>query len=66
MNELHCHKKVVTYLTKILKWLWYDTITKSTIYKQNFIQAWMFYRTDGVLKRFLKISQISLENTCAE
>ena len=30
MNELHCHKKVVTYLTKILKGL-YNTITKSTI-----------------------------------
>ena len=36
MNELHCHRKVVTYLTKILKWLWYDTITKSTIYKKHF------------------------------
>ena len=24
MNELHCHKKIVTYLTKTLKWLLYD------------------------------------------
>ena len=28
MNVLHCHKKLVTYLAKTLKWLWYDTITK--------------------------------------
>ena len=54
MNELHCHRKVVTYLTKILKWLWYDTITKSTIDKHNFTRSRMFYRIVGVLKRFLK------------
>ena len=23
-NQFHCHKKAVTYFTKILKWLWYD------------------------------------------
>ena len=51
MNDLHCHKKVVTYLTKILNWLSYDTITKSTIYKKNFTRAQMFYGIVGVLKR---------------
>ena len=54
MNQLHCHKNAVTYFTKILKWLWYDTITKWTIYKQNFRRARMFYGMflKGVLKNF--------------
>ena len=45
MNELHCHRKVVTYLTKILKWLWYDTNTKSSIYKWHFTRAQMSTET---------------------
>ena len=42
------------YFTKILKWLWYGTITKWTIYKQNFRRARMFYEmfSKGVLKNF--------------
>ena len=52
MNELHCHKKIVTYLTKTLKWLLYDIITKSKIYTSASSQ--MFYRTVGVFKGVLK------------
>ena len=62
MNDLHCHKKVVTYLTKISKWLWYDIITKSTI---NSLPITL-YTSANVLRNcwcsqkvFLKISQIS-------
>ena len=33
INELHCHKKIVTYLIKALKWQLYDIISKSIIYK---------------------------------
>ena len=59
MNDLHCHKKVVTYLTKILKWLlWYN-------YKINNFPITL-YTSANVLrncwfsqKGCLKISQIS-------
>ena len=52
MIELHCHKKIVTYLTKTLKWLLYDIITKSKIYTSACSQ--MFYRIVGVFKGVLK------------
>ena len=58
MNDLHCHKKVVTYLTKILKWIWCDAITKSTIYQKTTLHERKFSRellvfSKGVLKNFV-------------
>ena len=55
MNALHYHKKVVTYLTKILKWLWYDTITKSeftnnTLHERKCSTELLVF-SKGVLKR---------------
>ena len=67
MTEPHCHKKLVTCLTKSLKWLWYDISTKSTIYKYHFTRAAVRTCSTKLLvfsEVFLKISQISLDNTC--
>ena len=56
MNDLHCHQKVVTYLTKILKWLWYDTITKSPITNNTLHErkcsTELLVFSKGVLKNF--------------
>ena len=54
VNELPYHKKIVTNLKKIVKWLWYEIITESIIYKQHFTRAQMFHRIVGVLKCILK------------
>ena len=67
MNKLHCRKKIVTYLIKILKQLCYDIITKSTIFKQHFTRAHVCKCSTELLvfwKGFFKNWQISLENTC--
>ena len=66
MNQLHCHKKVVSYFTKILKWLCYGMLQ---LQNQQFANKTLHKRkcpTECSQKVFLKISQISLENTCAE
>ena len=64
MNEPHCHKKIITCLTKNLKWLWYDIITKSICINntwEDFFSAKLLVFSEV----FLNISQISVENTCA-
>ena len=61
MNKFYCHKKIVTYSTKTLKRLWYDIINNLQI---RFYTSAPFQISTELLV-FLKILQISLEETCS-
>ena len=64
MNQLHCHKKAVTYFTKS-----FNDYGMIQLQNEQFTNKTGDERkcsTESSQKVFLKISQISLENTCAE
>ena len=65
-NELHCHKKAVTYLAKIRKWLWYDQLQNQQFANKTLHERECSTELLKFSKGVLKISQILLENTYAE